>query len=184
MYQLLQPKYASYLSPEQRVEIIRIVERAVEFHGSPDIGVDDRHGPRLYSRFIGGLLERVKTPPAKPPRSSRSKRKISEFSTREHQGNLSPLSAQPPPINYFEPLPAGSTTPFDHFAWPTDADPLAGGGGDSALGLTASEFFYAPLPFDSDLLESMQSLSSISEMSNAMLPGTQAYMYLKPFRSS
>jgi hypothetical protein len=50
---------------------------------------------------------------------------------------------------------------------------LAGTTG-SALGLTASEFFYAPLPYDSDLLESMQSLSSLSEMSDAMLPGMRA----------
>ena len=185
MNQLLQPKYASYISPEQRVEIVRIVERAVEFHGSPDIGVDDRHGPRLYSRFIGGLLERVRTPPAKPPRSSRSNRKIPEFSAtqHQHQTNLSSIATQPAPINYFEPLPARTTTPFDHFAWPTEADPLAGAGG-SALGLTASEFFYAPLPFDSDLLESMQSLSSLSEMSDAMLPGMRpVHVLFQSFRS-
>jgi hypothetical protein len=175
MFQLLQPKYASYISPEQRVEIIRIVERAVEFQNSHDIGVDDRHGPRLYARFIGGLLERVKTPPAKSTRSSRSRRRNPEISTTEHQITLSPLAVQPPPINYFEPLPAQSTTPFDHFAFPTDIDPLACVGGGSALGLTASEFFYAPLPFDSDLLESMQSLSSLPEMSDAMLPGMDAY---------
>jgi hypothetical protein len=145
------------------------VERAVEFHSSHDIGVDDRHGPRLYARFIGGLLEHVKTPPAKPTRSSRSRRR-----NPESPATLSPVAVQPPPINYFEPLPARSTTLFDHFAFPTDADPLAGAGGGSALGLTASEFFYAPLPFDSDLVESMQSLSSLPEMSDAMLPGTHA----------
>jgi hypothetical protein len=153
----------------------------VEFLGSADIGVDDHHGPRLYSRFIGGLLERVKSPPTKPPRSSRSKRKNPEFSATLHPTTLSPVSAQPP-LNYFEPLPARTTTPFDHFAWPTDADPLAGGASEgSALGLTATEFFYAPLPYDSDLVESMQSLSSLSEMSDTMLPGTHAHRYRKSF---
>jgi hypothetical protein len=159
------------------------VERAVEFLGSADIGVDDHHGPRLYSRFIGGLLERVKSPPTKPPRSSRSKRKNPEFSATLHPTTLSPISTQPLP-NHFEPLPARTTTPFDHFAWPTDIDPLAGGATSSdgsALGLTATEFFYAPLPYDSDLLESMQSLSSLSEMSDAMLPGTHAHRCHKRF---
>jgi len=173
---LLQPKYSSYLSAEQRTEIVGTVERAVEFHGSPDIAVDDRHGPRLYSRFMGGLLERVKTPPAKPStRLSRSKRKTPAL---EVQASLQPpttTSTPPPSSNYFEPLPARTTTPFDHFAFPTEVDPSVSGGG-SALGLTVSEFFYSPLPFDSDLVESMQSLSSLPEMHDASLPGTHVYI--------
>jgi len=172
LIKLLQPKYASYLSSEQRAEIIRTVERAVEFHSSPDIGVDDRHGPRLYARFIGGLLERVKTPPAKPLRPSRSKRKNPGTVASEllPSNSLSPTAAQPTLVNHFEPLPARTTTPFDHFAWSTEIDPSASAD-SSALGLTASEFFYAPLPFDRDLVESMQSLSSLSEMHDATLPG-------------
>lgn len=81
-------------------------------------------------------------------------------------------------MNYFEPLPAQPSAPFDHFAWPTEVDPSASAG-DSALGLGlhASEFFYAPLPFDRDLVESMQSLSSLSEMQDATLPGTYIYSY-------
>lgn len=169
MNQLLQPKYASYLSSEQRAEVVRTVERAIEFQGSPDIGVDDRHGPRLYSRFIGGLLERVKRPPVKP---FRSKGKISGPPPPELHANVPPAPApQSVSVNHFEPLPARITTPFDHFAFSTEVDPSASASG-SALGLTASEFFYSPLPFDSDLVESMQSLSSISEMHDAMLPGT------------
>jgi hypothetical protein len=146
--------------PEQRIEIIRIVECAVEFHNSHDIGVDDCHGPRFYACFIGGLLECVKTPPAKSTCSSRSRWRNLKISTTEHQLTLYPLAVQPPSINYIKPLPAQSSTPFDHFVLPTNTDPLACVGGGSALGLTALEFFYAPLPFYSDLLESMQWLSS------------------------
>lgn len=74
---------------------------------------------------------------------------------------------------YFEPVPAQHSTPFDHFAWPTDVD-LSASTGSSALGLDlhASEFFYAPLPFDRDLVESMQTLSSLTEMQDTTLPGT------------
>jgi hypothetical protein len=176
---LLQPKYASYLSSEQRAEIVRTVERAIEFHGSPDIAVDDRHGPRLYSRFMGGLLERVKAPPAKPPRRSRSNRKTSVLGISElPQTNSQPSSAtQPISANHFEPLPARTTTPFDHFAMPSEFDPAASAS-SSALGLTASEFFYSPLPFDRDLVESMQSLSSQSEMHDAALPGRHMHPVL------
>lgn len=177
MAQLLQPKYASYLSSEQRAEIVRTVERAVEFHGSSDIAVDDRHGPRLYSRFMGGLLERVKAPPANPPRRSRSNRKTSALATPELSQTSSRPATQHNSANHFEPLPARTTTPFDHFAMPSEVDPTASASG-SALGLTASEFFYSPLPFDRDLVESMQSLSSQSEMHDATLPGMDIHTYL------
>lgn len=168
----MQPKYASYISPEQRAEIIRTVERAVEFLGAPDIGVDDRHGPRLFSRFLGGLLDRVKTPPTRP---SRSKRKNPGFSSTVHRANLSPPMERHAAanLNYFEPLPKRTTTPFDHFALPAESDPSAVAS-TTALGLTASEFFYSPLPFDSDLLQSMQSLSSLPGIHDSMLPGMHA----------
>lgn len=114
-------------------------------------------------------------PPAKIPRSSRSKRKTSEKSTPDLRVNLSPPQATRRfPANHFEPVPTQASTPFDHFAWP-EVDPSAG---SSALGLNASEFFYAPLPFDSDLVESMQSLSYLSEMHDTALPGTHLYTYL------
>ncbi|KAF8271195.1 hypothetical protein EI94DRAFT_1797367 [Lactarius quietus] len=172
LIKLLQLKYASYISLELRADIIRTVERAVEFLGAPDIGVDDRHGPRLYSRFLGGLLERVKTPPTTSFRQSRSKRKSPGFSATVHHANHSPPVTRPTAanLNYFEPLPKRTTTPFDHFAFPSESDPSALAS-TSALGLTASEFFYAPLPFDRDLLESMQSLSSLPGIHDAMLPG-------------
>ncbi len=95
------------------------------------------------------------------------------------RANVQPLQQpiQPVSMNYFDPLPAQPSTPFDHFAWPTEVDPSAPAG-TSALGLHASEFFHAPLPFDSDFVESMQSLSSLSEMQDATLPGTNLYILL------
>jgi hypothetical protein len=172
LIKLLQPKYASYISLDLRAEIIRTVERAVEFLGAPDIGVDDRHGPRLFSRFLGGLLDRVKTPPTTSHRRSRSKRKSPGSSSTVHHANLSPPVTRQAAanLNYFEPLPKRTTTPFDHFAFPTESNPSAVASA-SALGLTASEFFYSPLPFDPDLLQSMQSLSSLPGIHDSILPG-------------
>jgi hypothetical protein len=83
-------------------------------------------------------------------------------------------------MDYFEPLPAQPSTPFDHFAWPTEVDSSPSAGSSAlglGLGLHASEFFYAPLPFDRDLVESMQTLSSLSEMQDETLPGTHIYSY-------
>jgi hypothetical protein len=130
---------------------------------------------------MGGLLERVKAPPAKSPDRSRSKQKTLVPLPSELQASpLSPSATRPVCANHFEPLPARTVTPFDHFAWPSEADPSASASG-SALGLTASEFFYAPLPFDRDLVESMQSLSSQSEIHETTLPGMHMHTYLVPF---
>ena len=120
----------------------------------------------------------MKNPPATSYRPSRSKRKSPGFSATGHHANLASPAARPAAatLNYFEPLPKRTTTPFDHFAFPTESDPPALAS-TTALGLIASEFFYAPLPFDSDLLESMQSLSSLSEMQDAMLPGMHASLH-------
>ncbi|ETW82984.1 hypothetical protein HETIRDRAFT_383013, partial [Heterobasidion irregulare TC 32-1] len=66
MIKLLQPKYTRYITPDRRKEITGIVQRAVDFLDSPDIAIDDRHGPRLYSRFIRGLLASVRDRPPIP----------------------------------------------------------------------------------------------------------------------
>lgn len=130
-----------------------------------------------------GLFERVKTPPAKNPRPSRSKRKTPEQPPIDLRVNLAPPEASRNPVsaNHFEPLPVQDSTPFDHFhfAWPTEEVDMSASGDSSALGLHAglhaSEFFYAPLPFDNDLVESM---SYLSDMHDTALPGTYMYTYL------
>ncbi|KAI0058645.1 hypothetical protein BV25DRAFT_1829880 [Artomyces pyxidatus] len=181
LIKLLQPKYEAYISPTQREEIINVVQRAVDFHGSPDISIDERHGPRLYSRFIAGLLESVKAARTGPKRMNRrrSKRQL-----RASQGTIPEdvqvsqfqyQVEQPAPSEYFAPLKSRPTTPFDHFATYSEgqrsgAVAQEGGNAMGTLGMEASEFFRAPLPFDSEMLQSMQSLSSLSD-TQTMLPG-------------
>jgi len=54
--QLLQPKFATYLSTEKRSEIRALVQKAIDLLGSPEVAIDNRHGPKLYARFLEGLL--------------------------------------------------------------------------------------------------------------------------------
>lgn len=60
--QLLHPKYASYLKMEHRKEIERLVRGIIDLLSSPEVVVDDRHSPKLWSSFLDGLLA---TPMAK-----------------------------------------------------------------------------------------------------------------------
>lgn len=56
LIKLLQPKYAHYFPAERRKEIRTLVQEAVDLLGSPEVAIDERHAPMLYSRFLAGLL--------------------------------------------------------------------------------------------------------------------------------
>lgn len=59
---LLHPKYASYLKIEQRRDIQQSVKDLIDLLSSPEVVADDKHSPKLWSRFLAGLLA---TPMAK-----------------------------------------------------------------------------------------------------------------------
>lgn len=56
LVKLLHPKFVRHVSGEQRREIRALVERVVAVLGSPQVAIDDRHAPKLYSQFLQGLL--------------------------------------------------------------------------------------------------------------------------------
>lgn len=45
-----------YFTYERRQEIRTLVQEAVDLLGAPEVFVDDKHGPKLFSRFLAGLL--------------------------------------------------------------------------------------------------------------------------------
>jgi len=219
LIKLLYPRYAKYLTQEQRQHIIDTVQRAIDFEGSPEIGIDDRHGPRLYSRFLSRLLEDVKarttsvetaSPPLPyMPRTPEVKLQIpavtmslSPPSPAEapHLFPVAPIlpsqvhqaaqrQLQPYPVvrpvarprmqvqtDYYDPMPEQAYTRFDHFSLSSGASsavpsPSNVGMHSGVSGMDASTFFASPLPFDSDILHSMQSVSSLSDMHGTLLPG-------------
>jgi hypothetical protein len=170
LVKLLQPKYSSYLTTEQRLDIRALVQKVVDLLGSPEVAIDNRHGPKLYSRFLEGLLA---TPMAKVDYSPSITRKVlqrSRSATSQPAGTE--LSADIP-IIFSAPSPstssnlpplAGTSLIFDGFA--TGDDPFAHGPVDSlALNM---DYFQPPLAFDSEILQSMQSLTDWQDIS---LPG-------------
>ncbi|THH07455.1 hypothetical protein EW145_g3361 [Phellinidium pouzarii] len=62
LIKLLHPKYVAYLKMEQRKEIETLVRGIIDLLSSPEVVVDDKHSPKLWARFLDGLLA---TPMAK-----------------------------------------------------------------------------------------------------------------------
>lgn len=56
LIKLLQPKYAHYFPAGRRKDIRVLVQEAVDLLRSPEVAIDERHAPMLYSRFLAGLL--------------------------------------------------------------------------------------------------------------------------------
>ncbi|KAG6889466.1 hypothetical protein C0995_000993 [Termitomyces sp. Mi166 len=55
---LLKPEFSSLLSKEQETEVFDLIGRLIQTLSSPEIAIDDRHTPKLYARFLAGLLSR------------------------------------------------------------------------------------------------------------------------------
>jgi hypothetical protein len=110
-YQLLQPKFASYVSQEMRTEIRQLVQSVIDLLGSPAVAIDDRHGPKLYSRFLEKLLNK---PMAISPGATTS----TSLHTRKlrRAKNSSDAAAPPPPPPlppYSAELPPELSSSFD-----------------------------------------------------------------------
>ena len=148
------------------------MQRAVDFLDSPDIAIDDRHGPRLYSRFIRGLLARVRD---RPPvqlvrRSSRrnaAKTRVSQAAPEAPTSAMQNIPAAAT-IQMAAPQPPQHPMTSDHYASAFTGQELymqpSYLGEMDGLGLAAADFFRQPMPFELEFLQSMQSISSLSDM--------------------
>jgi hypothetical protein len=149
------------------------VQKVVDLLGSPEVAIDDRHGPKLYSRFLEGLLA---TPTAKvdysPPIIRKPlRRSKSATSQRAAVGTELPAEipiifpAESPSTTNNLPL-EGTSQAFDGFPSFSADDPFADGSTD--LSTLNMDYFQPPLAFDNEILQSMQSLTGWQDVS---LPG-------------
>ncbi|KAF8966133.1 fungal-specific transcription factor domain-containing protein [Flammula alnicola] len=58
LLKLLRPEFSSFLVKVQENEIFDLIGRLIQTLSSPKIAIDDRHTPKLYARFLAGLLSR------------------------------------------------------------------------------------------------------------------------------
>ncbi|EED85958.1 predicted protein [Postia placenta Mad-698-R] len=151
LWWLLQPKCAQHLSRERRVEIRDLVQRVIDLLSSPEVAIDDRHGPKLYARFLQGLLA---TPMARAP------------GTLFARQSLSP----PPATSSAASSPKPDTPPLaSALLQLQQAQIVAGAPQYAAQPTTTSDldipgFFSPPLFYDSELLQSMQSITDWPDM--------------------
>ena len=162
--QLLQPRYADYINQTQRDEIREKVQRIIDLLGSPEVAIDDHHSPKLYSRFLQGLLDKIsskKKLKAKSESPATHKVELHDTVAALRQSRSSPTSvrdsASPEPgSSLLEPYITGTMTQEPSELMSVDA---------------SSEFFAPPLPFN-DLLPSMNDSSLMG------VPGTFTSRYM------
>ncbi|KAJ7472029.1 hypothetical protein FB451DRAFT_313024 [Mycena latifolia] len=58
LLKLLRPEFSHLMAKEQENEVFDLIGRLIQTLSSPEIAIDDRHTPKLYARFLAGLLSR------------------------------------------------------------------------------------------------------------------------------
>ncbi|KAG0694802.1 hypothetical protein DFH29DRAFT_1032599, partial [Suillus ampliporus] len=182
LVKLLQPKYAQYFNYDQRVEIRDLVQKTVDLLGAPDVALDEKHGPYLYSRFLAGLLAspavRVDLTPApgKPlatsPLVPRRSRKAKTPPTKTPGGLVADMSTS---ADRPSPSSAYSNSPSPSFTYPCAQQFPGAQAQDHMTSLAGpSDMFHGPvpMPLDADLLESAKIMAD-PLWQDTLVPGFQ-----------
>jgi hypothetical protein len=107
MLKLLRPECSRFITPGLEAEIYQVIERLINTIGSPQIAIDERHTPMLYSRFLASLLAKHKRdgaargrmpqqgPPTQQPQASSSAPVYQQQQQQQQQQR--PTAQQAPP---------------------------------------------------------------------------------------
>ncbi|KAJ7666954.1 hypothetical protein DFH06DRAFT_1384519 [Mycena polygramma] len=58
LLKLLRPEFSHLMPKEEENQVYDLIGRLIQTLSSPEIAIDDRHTPKLYARFLAGLLSR------------------------------------------------------------------------------------------------------------------------------
>ncbi|KAL0572188.1 hypothetical protein V5O48_009783, partial [Marasmius crinis-equi] len=134
LVKILQPKFVPHLDDALRTDIRRRVQSTIDYLGSPQVGMDEKHGPKMYAKFLktllasplvssGGDITRRKSAKLKSPVST-----TSDASNHFNQSAGGSASNHPSPSTSYSlsPPPSHEAMSFDQFA-PShgSADPFA-----------------------------------------------------------
>jgi hypothetical protein len=203
LIKLLQPKFASYLSREKRIEIRNLVQKVIDLLASPEIAVDDRHGPKLYSKFLKNLLAKplaqidppnargVSEPPAPPRRAPKVAKSTSTGEGMDTSDLPKSADAYQTVFNHPSPATSGSMSPppaeaiasFNNFRPVGGVDPYApdepimnmfDGGLNTTNPDAFMDYFQPELPFDPDIIRSFHDLNDPTSWQDIQMPGSSS----------
>ena len=189
--QLLRPDFSTLLSKQQENEIFTLIGKLIQTLSSPEIAIDDRHTPRLYARFLAGLLTRHRRegtntsrqqhpPPPPPPQNqhpapskgdySSSNTSSTTFSQQQPQGGGMP-SQQPHDGGYTQALYSESEKP-ETAIYQAPADlPYSSPSTRPIEFYTSGDFGPVNNLSDEDMLATMYALKNPAWWQNMMMPG-------------
>lgn len=172
------------MTKELEVEIFDLIGRLIQTFSSPEIAIDDRHTPKLYARFLAGLLARNRRDgatvgrlhPQPPPQSEIAHAASGGYTTQATTSTPS-FSVTAPEGETRTGLDGGYTHAVFNPAIETADTPVYrpestydfGGSADLAqLGLGGSLGAYSD---EEMMLATMQALKSPQYWSTMMMPG-------------
>lgn len=171
-----------------------MVQKVIDLLGSPEVAIDERHGPKMYSRFLKNLLATpmARTNPSSPggPELARQQARRNRSDDSTHPELSATVYTHPSPTGSLSPAPAESALSFDNFAPVGPIDPyvheVAGTSqsmnfapnGLDGTNMMSDDFFQPPLPFDNDIMSSMQSLTDPSGWHDITLSGERYFFGL------
>ncbi|KAI5120043.1 hypothetical protein M0805_000293 [Coniferiporia weirii] len=56
LLKLLRPEFSEFVTREQTGQIFALIGKLIQVLASSEVSIDDRHTPKLYARFLAGLL--------------------------------------------------------------------------------------------------------------------------------
>jgi hypothetical protein len=156
------------VSTDLRIEIRDLVQKAVNLLGSPEVAIDDQHGPKVYSQYLKSLLaapsaqvvppapvnrrslqHKSKSAPASPNREH-VEYENTRASTQQPQPTPKPtvlMSPPPEPVNSFDVFQTGVAGMDMYNAFSVGAGP------SEYNSMSVSDWRSSQLAIDEDLRE-------------------------------
>jgi len=179
LLKLLRPEFSNLLSKDQETEIFDLIGRLIQTLSSPEIAIDDRHTPKLYARFLAGLLSRHRRDGATvgrlqthPPSSS--SKDFNQASTPSSSTGFSASQSQSG-NNQGQSYSSGS---YNQTVESLDTTPIyrpeatfSAGTGPIHFGNDLGLLGYENGVSDEEMLATMQALKNPAWWQNMMMPG-------------
>ncbi|KZW01468.1 hypothetical protein EXIGLDRAFT_63179 [Exidia glandulosa HHB12029] len=174
LVKMLRLEYAHLIDGSERDRIVSLITRVIDTLGSREISIDDKHTPKLYSRFLASLLARQQAA-AKDARN-RSRRTTPKTATTFMPAQHSPQSslhvpAQAPyPTHQAHQQQHGHMAPAAPMHNPGDLLQVVDNYDVSDAGTDATIERHDELPAD-EMLAGMHALDNPAWWTNVMMPG-------------